>query len=68
MLYEATIYLLKVGGGVLLLLILRALWLHWNVLSKLKRFQAMGIPTYPGCEKFLVGPIIDIQTEFEKRK
>ena len=27
----------------------------------------MGIPAYPGCENFLVGPGLEIQAEYDKR-
>ena len=54
---------LKLFGVLLVILIARAIQMHFKVQGDISRLVKQGITSYPGNEAFLVGPIPHLESE-----
>ena len=63
MIVDILILILKVVAVLFVILIARAVQKHLKIQSDIKRLTAQGIINYPGNEKFLFGPILDIMAQ-----
>ena len=59
--------ILKLFGVLLVILIARAVQMHFKVQGDISRLKKQGIFSYPGNDAFLVGPIPHLEEERKKR-
>ena len=67
MIVDIILLVAKILGVVLVLIIARAIQLHFQVQGKIKRLTAQGIESYPGNDTFLVGAAPYLVSERKKR-
>ena len=59
--------IVKIVAVLIVLVIGRALQIHWRIKATIKRLSAQGIENYPGNETFLMGAAANVVGERTKR-
>ena len=67
MIYDLAWLLAEVFGFILLVLVLRAVQLHFAANKTRQRLVSQGVFDYPGNETFLFGSAMSADAEFQKR-
>ena len=67
MIIDLLIFVAKIAGILIVLLIARAFYVNSRTKAKIKRLVDQGMESYPGNETFLLGAVASVGEERKKR-